>query len=170
MTQALPPVLRLLMIASFLAVASSAGLQWAERSANVAAVEQQASRRSVSELSQLLQEIDAGGDADRPRLNERFAEAAERVGRHLRGDSLVSATRRVAVLSSAGTNEPIREKEMQDRLRAELRGLVREAEHLEASALGRAAWLSGLNQALLVLAAALCGLTLFQASRISRPA
>jgi hypothetical protein len=52
-------------------------------------------------------------------------------------------------------------------LRAEIRGLVSEAETLESAALNRATLFSAVNQALLVMAVLLCGFLVFRVSRVS---
>ena len=58
-------------------------------------------------------------------------------------------------LASYEEETPAREKELQERLRAEVRGLVNESESLESAALGQATFFGVVNQIVLVLAALL---------------
>jgi len=92
---------------------------------------------------------------------------AERLSQSTRAESLASASRRVVALASYEDGKETREKELRERLRAEIRGLVSEAETLESAALNRATLFSTVNQALLVMAVLLCGFLVFRVSRVS---
>ncbi len=152
-------------MAAFVAVASSAGLQWFGWSAQSEAARQQTSRQSLAELSSLLQRFEAAPATERPVVAEHMTGLAERLSKHARGEKLASASRRVVALASYEAGGEAREKELQERLRAEVRGLVSEAESAESAALDRATWLAAANQFLLAGAAVLCGLLAFRAKR-----
>jgi len=161
---------RWLLLGAFLAVASSAGLQWAGLSAQSEAVRQQASRQTLAEFSSALNRFESATPQERPAVAEHLTGMADRLSRQTWAESLAPASRRVAALTSYEARKDDHEKQIQDRLRAEVRGLVSQAESLEAAALGRATLLSTINQALLVLAAVLCGLLVFRTRRASSPA
>ncbi len=73
----------------------------------------------------------------------------------------------MAALASFEAETQAREKELRERLRAEVQGLVNEAEFLESAALGRARWLGSLTQAATVLAAILCGVVAVRTRRLN---
>lgn len=152
-------------MAAFVAVASCAGLQWFSWTAQTEAARQQTSRQSLAELSSLLQRFETAPKAERPVVAEHLTGVAERLSKGASGEKLASASRRVVALASYETGGEAREKELQERLRAEVRGLVSEAESAESAALGRAASLAAVNQMLLLGAAALCGLLAFRSRR-----
>ncbi len=153
---------RALLITAFLAVASSAGLQWVGLSAQTEAARQKESRQVLAELSTLVQRFATAPEKEKPAVAEHLAGMAERLSHEAKAERLASASRRVVALASFESGKEVREKELQERLRAELRGLLSEAESLESAALGRATWLSTVNQVLLVMAAMLCGLLLYR--------
>jgi len=90
---------------------------------------------------------------------------AERLAGQGREDLLEAAARRVGVLASY---QPLPDEELLKRLSREIRGLVEEAEAVESAALGRATWLASINQMLLVVASAACGVMLLRSGRIRR--
>ena len=100
-------------------------------------------------------------------MAEQLTGMAERLSQSTRAESLASASRRVVALASYEDGKETREKELRERLRAEIRGLVSEAETLESAALNRATLFSTVNQALLVMAVLLCGFLVFRVSRVS---
>ncbi len=165
-----PPVSRILLLTAFVAVASSAGLQWLGMSAQAEGARQKASRESLVEFTTLLQRFEAAPAKEKPQAASQLAGAAERLSQQVKGEELASASRRVVALASFETQAQTRDRELQERLRAEVRGLASEAESLETAAAGRAVWLSSLNQLLLVGAVALCGFLLFRGERASREA
>jgi hypothetical protein len=148
---------QVLLIGAFVAVASSAGLQWLGLSAYAEAVRQQASRQKLADFSSLLHQFEIAPQREKSAVAEHLAGIAERLSHQVKGEALASASRRVEALASYEVKAQAREKELQERLRAEVRGLVNEAEFLESAALGRAQWLGTLTQIVLVLAAILCG-------------
>ncbi|MBI2685436.1 MAG: hypothetical protein HYX27_03895 [Acidobacteria bacterium] len=156
---------RLVLIAAFAAVASSAGLQWAGLSAQSEASRQQVSRQTLAEFSSVLNQYERTPAPEKHAVAEQLTGVAERLSQQVWGESLASAARRVVALASYEPEADSREKELQERLRAEVRGLVGQAESMESAALGRATLLSTINQALLVIAAVLCGMALFRAGR-----
>ena len=153
---------RALLITAFMAVASSAGLQWVGLSAQTEAARQKESRQVLSELSTLVQRFATVPEKEKPAFAEHLTGMAERLSHEAKAERLASASRRVVALASFESGKETREKELQQRLRAELRGLLTEAESLESAALGRATWLSAVNQVLLLAAAVLCGLLLYR--------
>ncbi len=134
-----------------------AGLQWIGLSAQTEALRQQKARQALAEFSTLLNRLDTAPTGEKPAVAEHLTGLAEQMSRQVKSETLASASRRVVALVGYEKGTQQREKEMQDRLRAEVRGLVNEAESLESAALARAAWLSGIIQALLISAAVLCG-------------
>ena len=164
------PVSQFLLVAAFVAVASSAGLQWLGLSAQAEAARQLASRQSLAEFSGILARYEAATARDKPQAAVELAGAAERLSREAKGEGLASASRRVVALTSYENAAQAREIELQERLRAEVRGLLNETESLELAAIGRAVWLSSINQVLLVGTAILCGLLVFRKQRISSAA
>lgn len=97
----------------------------------------------------------------------RLAQVAEMLAQQIRGEALASASRRVVALASFEAGKEPREKELQERLRAEVRGLVSQAESMEMAALNRATFLSSINQAVLLIAVVLCGAQWVRARRTS---
>lgn len=166
MALAHPSISRVLLVASFLAVASAAGLQWVGLAAQTEAVRQQASRRRLDEFSSILNNFASAPAKERPAMAGRLAEVAEILAQQIRGESLASASRRVVALASFEAGKEPREKELQERLRAEVRGLVSQAESLEMAALHRAKFLISINQILLVVAVVLCGAQWLRARQI----
>ena len=162
-----PSVSHVLMVGLFLAVASSAGLQWLGLSAQAEAVRQQASRQSLSDFSSLLHRFETATKHEKPAVAESLVGMAERLSRQVKGEALASASRRVGALASYEAETQVREKEIQERLRAEIRGLMNEAESLESAALGQATLFGVANQILLVLAALISGLVAIRACRAS---
>ena len=164
------PASRLLLIFAFAAVASSAGLQWVGLSAQSEASRQQVSRQTLSEFSTVLNIYETAPPKQRQEVAQQLTGMAERLSHSVKGESLASASRRVVALASFEEGREAREKELRERLRAEIRGLVNEADSLEMAALSRAKILSAVNQALLLAAAGLCGLLLFRMQRTSSAA
>lgn len=156
-----------LLILAFVAVASSAGLQWVGLSAQSEAARHQVSRQTLSEFSSVLNRYETAPQKEKPAVAEHLTGMAERLSRSVKGESLASASRRVVALASFEDGKETREKELRERLRAEIRGLVNEADMLEAAALGKATFLSLVNQTLLLVAAVLCGLLAFGVRRTS---
>jgi len=152
------PVSQVLMVGAVIAVASSAGLQWLGLSAQAEAARQQASRQALTDFSRLLNRYESAPAREKPAVAEHLAEMAERLPHQVKGESLASASRRVVALASYEAEAQALEKDLQERLRAEVRGLVNEAERLESSALRQAAWIGVVNQMPLVMAAIVCGL------------
>jgi hypothetical protein len=159
------PVSHVLMVGVFVAVASSAGLQWLGLSAQAEAVRQQASRQTLTDFSSLLHRFETATKREKPAVAEHLVGMAERLSRQVKGEALASASRRVGALASYEAETQVRDKELQERLRAEVRGLMNEAESLESAALGQATLFGVVNQILLVLAALLCGLAAIRARR-----
>ena len=146
------PVSQVLLVGSFVAVASSAGLQCLGLSAQAEAARQQASRQALTDFSSVLNRFETAPAREKPAVAEHLAGMAERLPHQVKSESLASASRRVVALASYEAEAQAREKDLQERLRAEVRGLVNEAESLES-----ATWLGVVNQILLVMAAILCG-------------
>jgi hypothetical protein len=165
-----PQISRLFLIGSFLAISSSAGLQWAGLSAQSEAARQQASRETLTEFSSVLNRYETVPVQEKPAVAEHLTGMAERLSQQVKGESLASASRRVVALASFEDGKAARDTEIRDRLRAEVRGLASEAESLESAALGRAAVLSMINQVLLVGAAILFGMRIYQVRRTNSPA
>lgn len=161
------PISRVLIVGAFLAVASSAGLQWVGLSAQTEAVRQQISRQTLTEFSRVFARYETAPVQEKPAVAEQLTGMAERLSHSTRAESLASASRRVVALASYEDGTETREKELRERLRAEIRGLVSEAETLESAALNRATLFSTVNQALLVMAVLLCGFLVFRVSRVS---
>jgi hypothetical protein len=164
------PVSRLLLSCAFLAVGSAAGLQWIGLSAQTEAARQQASRQTLAEFSSILSRFETVPAKEKPAVAEHLTGLAERLAKEVRGESLASASRRVVALASYEDGKASRDTELRERLRAEVRGLVNEADSMESQALGRATLLSVINQCLLVGAVILCGLTVLRARRTSSTA
>ncbi|MFN0101515.1 MAG: hypothetical protein ACKV2U_05425 [Bryobacteraceae bacterium] len=162
-----PPVSQILLVVAFVAVASSAGLQWIGLSAQAEAARQQNSRQTLTEFSTLLNLFETAPEREKRAVAQHLTGMAERLSRQSNGESLASASRRVAALTSFETEAKVRDAELQERLQAEVRELVNEAEAMESAALGRATWLSTINQVLLVTAAVLCGMLAFRTRRSS---
>lgn len=151
------PISQVLLFGAFFAVASSAGLQWLGASAQAEAVRQQASRQTLTDFSSLLNRFESAPTVEKPVVAAHLTGMAERLARQVKDEALASASRRVVALASYEAEAPAREKELQERLRAEVRGLVNESESLESAALGQATFFGVVNQIVLVLAALLCG-------------
>ncbi len=164
------PVSQVLLFGAFLAVASSAGLQWLGLSAQAEAVRQQASRQKLTDFSSLVQRFETAAAGEKPAVAQHMAGMAQRLAEQIRGEALASASRRVVALASYEADAQTREKELQGRLKAEVQGLVNETESLESAALGQATWLGVVNQILLVMAALLCGVVAIRTRRSSLPA
>ena len=146
-------------------MASSAGLQWLGASAQAEAVRQQASRQTLTDVSSLLNRFESAPTVEKPVVAAHLTGMAERLARQVKDEALASASRRVVALASYEEGTPAREKELQERLRAEVRGLVNESESLESAALGQATFFGVVNQIVLVLAALLCGAVAIKARR-----
>ena len=159
------PVSQVLLFGAFLAVASSAGLQWLGLSAQAEAVRQQKSRQTLTDFGKLLNRFEAAPVREKPVVAQQLAGMADRLSRQVKDEALASASQRVVALASYEAEAPAREKELQERLRAEVRGLVNEAESLESAALGQATFFGVVNQIVLVLAALLCGAVTIKARR-----
>ena len=151
------PISQVLLFGAFFALASSAGLQWLGASAQAEAVRQQASRQTLTDVSSLLNRFESAPTVEKPVVAAHLTGMAERLARQVKDEALASASRRVVALASYEAEAPAREKELQERLRAEVRGLVNESESLESAALGQATFFGVVNQIVLVLAALLCG-------------
>lgn len=151
------PVSQFLLVLAFLAVSSSAGLHWIGMSAQTEASRQQASRQTLAEFTAQLNRMETAPEAEKPKLAENLAGMAERFASEAKRESLASGSRRVVALASWEAERQTRDRELQERLKAEVRGLVNETESLESAALRRASWLGTVNQALLAGAAILCG-------------
>lgn len=147
----------IVLVLAFAAVAASAGLQWVEKSARAEAARRQASRQSVEQFSTLMQRFEDASARERPKVAEDLAGAAERLAEQTKIESLAAASRRVEALASFETQKQARQSDLQERLRAEIRELVSEAESMEASARGRATRLEIVHQLMLMVAAVLCG-------------
>lgn len=156
------PGSRILLVFAFAAVASSAGLQWVGLSAQSEASRQQLSRQTLSEFSTVLNIYETAPVKKRAEVAQQLTGMAERLSHSVKGESLASASRRVVALASFEEGKETREKELRERLRAEIRGLVNEADSLESAALSRAKILSAVNQGLLLLAAGMCGMLLLR--------
>ena len=161
------PASRVLLIGAFVAVASAAGLQWAGLSAQTEAARQQISRQALAEFSRVFAKYETAPVKEKPVVAEQLTGMAERLSQSTRAESLASASRRVVALASFEDGKETRERELRERLRAEIRGLVSEAETLESAALNRATFFSTVNQALLVMAVFLCGFLVFRMGRVS---
>ena len=159
------PISQVLLFGAFFAVASSAGLQWVGLSAQAEAVRQQTSRQTLTDFSSLLNRFESAPTVEKPVVAARLTGMAERLARQVKDEALASASRRVVALASYEAEAPAREKELQERLRAEVRGLVNESESLESAALGQATFFGVVNQIVLVLAALLCGAVAIKARR-----
>ena len=159
------PISQVLLFGAFFAVASSAGLQWLRLSAQAEAVRQQTSRQTLTDFSSLLNRFESAPTVEKPVVAAHLTGMAERLARQVKDESLASASRRVVALASYEAEAPAREKELQERLRAEVRGLVNESESLESAALGQATFFGVVNQIVLVLAALLCGAVAIKARR-----
>lgn len=162
-----PPVSRIVLIAAFCSVASSAGLQWLGLSARAEATRQRLSRESLAEFAALLQRFEDAPAPEKTQAASRLTGAAERLSQQVKGEALASASRRVVALASFESPTQIRDKELQERLRAEIRSLTSEAELLESTAAGRVHWLNSANQWLWVCSLSLFGLLLFRRQKIS---
>lgn len=163
------PASRLLLVAAFAAVASSAGLQWAGLLAQTEAARQRASRGSLQEFSAVLHSYQVAPTGRKPELAKQLTNLAEALTQKARGESVASASRRVGALASYEVRERSRESELQDRLRAEVRDLVSRADSMESVALQRAVLLGTINQVILCIGAVLSGLVLFKARRAHSP-
>lgn len=159
------PISQVLLFGAFFAVASSAGLQVARASAQAEAVRQQASRQTLTDVSSLLNRFESAPTVEKPVVAAHLTGMAERLARQVKDEALASASRRVVALASYEAGSPAREKELQERLRAEVKGLVNESESLESAALGQATFFGVVNQIVLVLAALLCGAVAIKARR-----
>jgi hypothetical protein len=165
MQSAISPVSRILTLVCFLSVSSSAGLQWVGLAAQAEAARRHVSRQTLTEFGTLLTAMETASEEERAAAAARLAFIAERLAGQAREELLEEASRRVGVLASY---QPSGDKELRERLSGEIRGLVMEAEAVESQALGRATWLATINQLLLLLASAACGVLLFRCGRISR--
>jgi len=154
-----------LVIGAFVAVASSAGLQWLGLSAQAEAVRQQASRQTLTNFSSVLSRYETAPKREKPAVAEHLAGMAKQLSQQMKGETLVSASRRVEALASYEPAAQTRVNELQERLRAEVRWLVTETENLESAALGQATWLGVVNQIVLLLAAVMCGAVLIRVRR-----
>lgn len=163
MSGAANPISRVLIVAAFVAVASSAGLQWVSVSAQAEAARQASSRQTLAEFSTLLTQYESTAAPERTALEQDLAGKAEQLTRKVRSEPLAAASRRVAALASY---EASGDRELQSRLRAEVRGLMSQAENLESAALGRAELLATVNAILMATAAVLCGLAVLQVRRV----
>ena len=164
------PISQFLLVCAFAAVAASAGLQFVGLSAQAEAARQQSSRQSLAELSSVLHLYEEAPEQAKAGMAAQLAGLADKLARQANGESMASASRRVGALASYEAREQSRERELQERLRAEVRGLINETESLESVALGRAVALSSINQAILMAAAILCGILLIRARRPSSQA
>lgn len=124
-----PSISRALLLGSFAAVVSSAGLQWARLAAQTGAVRQQASRQRLNEFSSIFNHFGNTPAKERSATASRLAVVAENLARQFRGEALASASRRVVALASYEAGKEPTEKELQ---------LVKQAESLEMAALSRA--------------------------------
>lgn len=151
-----------MILSAFVAVASSAGLQFAEVSAQEEATRQAASLQTLEEFSSLLARYEKLTETDRTAMEQDLAGKAAQLTVKVRNETMVAASRRVAALA---TYETTGDRELQRRLRAEVRGLTSQAERLETAALGRAELLGTINAILMATAAVLCALAALHARR-----
>lgn len=128
-----------------LSLTSSAALQWAGLSAQSEAARHHNSAQKLNELSAILINPAAEETAV-------VQQAADKLNASIRDEKLVEAARRVSALASYP------DASVRDRLRAEVRSLVHEAESMETAALSRATLYTWATEVLIVLAAGFCGL------------
>jgi hypothetical protein len=107
----------------------------------------QNSRQKLSDFSALLGKLDSAPEAEKAAVARQVSGLADSLA--LQDEKLEQGSRRVVALVSY-ENVSVRE-----RLRAEVRGLVGQAESLEAAALSRANWFVEASQLILVLGLAL---------------
>lgn len=147
-----PSFSRSLWLVAFAAVASSAGLQWIGLTAQSEAARHQTSRQKLSEFSSLLGKLDNAPEAEKPAVARQVSGLADSLA--LQDEKLDQGSRRVVALASyevaSDDNATVRE-----RLRAEVRGLVGQAESLESDALNRANRFVTSSQIILLIGLAL---------------
>lgn len=154
-----PSASQLLLVVAFVAVSSAAGLQWAGMAAQGEAARQQASRQTLSDFAAQLSRLESASLPEKAKLAATLADMAERFARETNRETLASGSRRVVALASYEGEPQVRDRELQERLRAEVRGLVIETESLESAALSRANWFGSITQTLIAAAALLlCGI------------
>jgi hypothetical protein len=122
-------------------------LQWVGLSAQTEAARHQTSRQKLIEFSALLGRLDNTPEPEKAEVARQVSGMADNLV--LQDESLAQGSRRVVALASY-ENVSVRE-----RLRAEVRGLVGQAESLEAAALSRANWFVEASQLILFLGLAL---------------
>ncbi|MBM3755173.1 MAG: hypothetical protein FJW38_14470 [Acidobacteria bacterium] len=130
-----PSFSRFLWTVAFAAVASSAGLQWVGLTAQSEAARHQSSRQKLSEFSSLLGKLDSAPEAEKAEMARQVSGLADNLA--LQDEKLEQGSRRVVALASYEI-APEENTTVRERLRAEVRGLVGQAESLEADALSRA--------------------------------
>ena len=133
--------------------------------AQAEASRQQASREVLAEFTSVLNRFEAAPAKEKPAVARRLTVIAEQLSQQAKSEELASASRRVLALTSFEAEAQARDRELQERLRAEVRGLAHEAESMEAAALGRAEWLRTINYTLLAGAGILCGILLLRGRR-----
>lgn len=126
---------RLLWPVAFAAVASSAGLQWVGLTAQTEAARHQTSRQKLTEFSSLLGKLDSAPKEQKAAVAKQVSGLADNLA--LQDEKLEQGSRRVVALASYEV-APDDNASVRERLRAEVRGLVGQAESLEADALSRA--------------------------------
>ncbi|MBM3788373.1 MAG: hypothetical protein FJW30_28895 [Acidobacteria bacterium] len=156
---------RLLWPVAFAAVASSAGLQWVGLTAQTEAARHQSSRQKLSEFSSLLGKLDSAPEAEKAAVARQVSGWADSLT--LQDEKLEQGSRRVVALASyeAAPDENVTVRE---RLRAEVRGLVGQAESMEAEALSRANRFVASSQIILLVGMALFAGVL-RVSRMRKP-
>lgn len=137
---------------AFAAVASSAGLQWVGLTAQTEAARHQTSRQKLAEFSSLLGKLDSAPEAEKAAVAKQVSGLAD--GLALQDEKLEQGSRRVVALASYEV-APDENITVRERLRAEVRGLVGQAESLEADALSRAHRFVASSQIILFLGMAL---------------
>lgn len=150
---------------AFAAVASSAGLQWIGLTAQTEAARHQTSRQKLTEFSSLLGKLDSAPVAEKAEVARQVSGLADNLA--LQDEKLEQGSRRVVALASYEV-APDENTTVRDRLRAEVRGLVGQAESLEADALSRANRFVATSQITLIVGLALFAGVL-RVSRVRKP-
>jgi len=143
---------RLLWSVAFAAVASSAGLQWVGLTAQTEAARHQNSRQKLTEFSALLGKLDTASAPEKAEVAKQVSGLADSLA--LQDEKLEPGSRRVVALASYEV-APDENATVRERLRAEVKGLVGQAESLEADALSRANRFVSTSQIVLLLGMAL---------------
>ncbi|MBM3784905.1 MAG: hypothetical protein FJW30_11130 [Acidobacteria bacterium] len=153
-------VARWLLPVLFLTLASSAGLQWAGLSAQSEAARHHTIVQRLNDFSMLLLRIGSANEPERQRAAQQVSGYVDRLSTE---EKLRAGSRRVTALASYPDDS------VDERLRAEVRGLVSEAESLETAALRRANTYTLATQCLVVLTACVCGALLLR-RKVPQPA